>query len=168
MTRITSVFRRRHTVLRVHRRTWIALMRGLQERGHGTRESGAFLFGKEGRPRVVTDFVLYDDLDPECLTGGIDFHGIGYHRLTEVCRERSIRVVADVHTHPGCGVGQSLIDSSHPMVSRSGHVALIVPNFAQGKIDPSDVGVHRYRADQGWDSWRDGAASRHLYIGRWP
>lgn len=163
-----SVFRRRQSLLRLHRHTWEELLTQLAQRGCGRRESGAFLFGKRSTPKTVTGFVLYDDLDPECLTGGIEFHGIGYHHLSEYCQEHGVRVMADVHTHPGNGVGQSPIDSSHPMIARDGHVALIVPNFARGIIRPRSVGVHRYRADNGWDTWRDREATRRLYVGRWP
>lgn len=162
------MFSRRRSLLRIRRRTWNNLIEQLRERGRGDRESGAFLLGEHCPLGVVTEFALYDDLDPECLTGGIDFHGIGYHRLSQYCHQQDLRVLADVHTHPGTGVGQSLIDSSHPMIARAGHVALIVPNFAMGKIRSRDVGVHSYRADQGWDTWRNGQAARRLYIGRWP
>lgn len=162
------MFRRRHSLLRVHRGTWESLLTQLCQRGCGSRESGAFLLGKSNRPGVVIGFLLYDDLDPECLTGGIEFHGIGYHRLSEYCQEHGVRVMGDVHTHPGNGVGQSAIDSSHPMIAREGHVALIIPNLAQGTIRPRSVGVHRYRADNKWDTWRDRDAARRLYVGRWP
>jgi hypothetical protein len=167
-TRIMPVFKSRRSVLRVHERLWSDLLTQLRNRGEGYRESGAFYFGRRDRPGVVSEFVLYDELDPDCLNGGIDFHGIGYHRLSEHCRQRDVQVLGDVHTHPSSWVGQSRIDSSHPMVSRKGHLALIVPNFAQGEITARNVGLHRYREDQAWDSWHGRAASRRLYIGRRP
>ena len=52
---------------------WRRVVTGLRTRGvHGRRESGAFLLGKRngGRARI-TDFLLYDDLDPKCLDTGI-------------------------------------------------------------------------------------------------
>lgn len=65
--------------------------------------SGAFLLGhrRNGRVRIV-DFVLYDDLDPNCLdTGIVRFDGRYFGELWALCKDRGFTVVADVHTHPG-------------------------------------------------------------------
>jgi hypothetical protein len=160
------VFSRENVLLTVRRSTWRSLLAALEERGQGRRESGAFLCTSHmTRPRV-TCFVLYDELDPDCLTGGIDFHGIGYHRLSDYCHDHGVRVIADVHTHPGRHTRQSLLDQGHPMVSRAGHVALVVPHFAKGRIRPHDVGVHRYRANYEWDEWHGSAAASRLRL-RW-
>jgi proteasome lid subunit RPN8/RPN11 len=43
-----------------------------------------------------------------------------------------MEVLADVHTHPGLDSSQSETDRTHPMISESGHVALIVPSYAKG------------------------------------
>lgn len=163
--RTIRVSKHRNLLLRFRRSTWWSLLRELRERGRGRRESGAFLFTTEASRPLVTEFVLYDDLDPECLTGGIDFHSIGYHRLSKLCRERQVRVIADVHTHPGPNPGQSQIDRDHPMVSRMGHVALIIPNFAQGRIRPADVGVHRLQNDGKWDARYGRQAAGCIRIG---
>jgi hypothetical protein len=159
------VFRRAEPLLTISRRKWKELTAGLARDGQGRRESGAFLVSSKRRRPIVTDFVLYSYLDPDCLTGGIDFHGIGYHALGEYCRARDVRVIADVHTHPGQMSVQSTIDRSHPMVSRAGHVALIVPNFGQGRIDARQVGVHRLKTSTEWESWHGAAASKRLRIG---
>jgi hypothetical protein len=132
------------------------------------RESGAFLLGPENHPQLASEFVLYDDLDPECLTGGITFHGVGYHRLSELCRQHGLRVRADVHTHPTKSVQQSSIDRRHPMIARDGHLAMIVPDYARTRGRPREIGLHRYRSDNGWDSWSGADVSPKLYIGRWP
>ena len=55
-----------------------------------------------------------------------------------------LEVVADVHTHPG-GVGQSQTDRDNPMIPEVGHVALIVPNFADRADFPGDIGIYEYR-----------------------
>lgn len=113
----------------------------------------------------MTEFLLYDDLDPECLTGGIDFHGIGYYRLSEHCHKNGVRVVADVHTHPGGHARQSSVDQQHPMVSRAGHIALVVPNLARGRIRPRDVGLHRYQLNRTWEEWHGIESARRFHIG---
>ena len=144
---------------------WGELLAKLRERGGGVRESGAFLLGAgAGAERNASRFVLYDDLDPNCLDEGyVRFDGRYYGRLWEICSAESLAVVADVHTHPG-GAGQSDSDKTHPMVSIAGHVALIVPNFARAPIRAADVGVYVYRGRYLWKSYRGSAAAEILII----
>ena len=72
---------------------WQRLCARLRERGrNATRESGAFLLGyrTNGRARV-TDFILYDDLDPRTLdTGIVHFDGRYFGALWDICKQRSI------------------------------------------------------------------------------
>jgi proteasome lid subunit RPN8/RPN11 len=130
-----------------HRR-FDGLLRELASRGEGRRESGAFLLGRAiGRPRELNEVIkiaFYDDLDPGSLTGGITFNAVGYSALGIICREHQLRVIADIHTHPGGWVEQSDTDSSHPMTALPGHVAFIDPNFARGPICPEHLGAHRF------------------------
>jgi hypothetical protein len=73
-------------------------------------------------------------------------------------------VIADVHTHPGTGVRQSGIDARNPMVARRGHVGIILPRFAQGRIDPADVGFHVYDGRRGWESHFEQDAARRIRL----
>ena len=96
--------------------SWRRLVRDLRRRGEGRRESGAFLLAPPGRCRVAAH-VCYDDLDPTALDQGIIvFQGAGYVPLWDLCERRQLRVVADIHTHPGRWTGQSPSDATHPMV----------------------------------------------------
>ena len=144
---------------------WEELLEKLRERGAGVRESGAFLLGDgAGAERVATKFVLYDDLDPECLAEGyVHFDGRYYGRLWEICQREALSVVADVHTHPG-GSGQSESDRTHPMVSIAGHIAIIVPNYAQAPVATKDVGVYVYRGRHRWLAYRARRAAKVLDI----
>ena len=146
---------------------WEELLHKLRERGGGIRESGAFLLGKvNSTGRIATRIVLYDDLDPNCLNEGyVHFDGRHYGRLWDLCANASVSVVADVHTHP-YGPGQSHSDKTHPMVSIPGHIALIIPNYAQGSISVSDVGVYVYCGRHQWSTFRGHAAAKVLYIQR--
>ncbi len=140
--------------LMISRWTWWKLIGELHRRGHGRRESGAFLLGdSNGGEARVRDFVCYDDLDPKALDQGyVTLHSRGLKALWARCRARQLDVVADVHTHPGSDTQQSALDRRHPMIPVAGHVALIVPNFAatsRWRID--GVGVHEYR-ETGWHS----------------
>ena len=132
---------------------WFRLIRCLRQRGKGQGESGAFLLGKRrGSVASVTDFIPYDDLDPHVLdTGIIRLEGESLGRLWEICSDRGIEVLADVHTHPR-GSGQSLSDQENPMIATRGHVALIVPNFARSAFDLKGVGHYRYCGSKKWES----------------
>jgi hypothetical protein len=144
---------------------WGELLENLRERGGGVRESGAFLLGAgDGARRTARRIVLYDDLDQNCLDDGyVRFDGRCYGRLWEICAQESLSVVADAHTHP-YGPGQSHSDKTHPMVSIPGHIALIVPDFAQGEISAADVGVYVYRGRYRWTAYRGRGAAAVLEI----
>jgi len=146
---------------------WRRLCRNLRERGwNRTRESGAFLLGQRGKGRArITDFVLYDDLDPHCLdTGIVRFDGRYFGDLWATCKERGAIVVADIHVHPG-SANQSGSDRAHPMISRAGHIALILPRFA---IDPqprSEIGIYRYLGAKQWMTVPSAGRSAFFHIG---
>ena len=141
------------TELSISRLMWLRLSWRLRQRGGGERESGAFLLGPKSGGRV-TGFICYDDLDPRCLdTGIIRFDGRGYVSLWKACAERKLKVVADVHTHPGDWTEQSEADRTHPMIAQLGHLALILPNFAQHSLfGPNGAGFFRYRGDGRWET----------------
>lgn len=146
------------------------LMDGLAERGQNRRESGAFLLTarvhpEDELPQPITAIAYYDDLDPDCLTGGIDFHSIGYTELQKLCRRDGLRVAGDIHTHPAHRVQQSRIDASHPMVARDGHVALIAPNFAHGVTQGSQLGAHLRHGGR-WISFYGERAAELVHVPR--
>ncbi len=140
----------------------------LHHRGGGRRESGAFLLGfQSGKRRRITRFVFYDDLDPHCLdTGIVVFNGSGYGPLWRICSQIGLKVVADVHTHPGAP-GQSTADRDHPMIAQKGHVALIVPEFAYRPFSAREVGIYTYLGNHQWINRSGSKANRFFYIGRW-
>lgn len=132
---------------------WRRLLLDLAERGHGRRESGAFLLARRvERPRHVVDYALFDDLDPNALNGAIAIGPGAFSRLWTACRARGLHVVADVHTHPGPAVHQSRTDQRNPMIALAGHIAIILPRFAQGEPRRNQAGVHVYRGDRTWIS----------------
>jgi len=148
---------------------------GLEElcrRGDGRHESGAFLLGTRTGSgsyvrRRVTRFVYYDDLDPHCLdTGVVVFQALGFGPLWQLCRETGLTVVADVHTHPGVA-RQSDADRRHPMIATSGHIALIVPDFAQKVVNPNELGLYEYAGAHQWRDHSGDRAHRFFYTGMW-
>lgn len=140
--------------IEIARWRWFKLARELHRRGRDERESGAFLLAREATSKVVRS-VYYDDLDPRCMERGyIHFDGAGYVKLWQICQQKGLRVVADVHTHPTKWTGQSESDAQHPMIPQKGHMALIIPNFARGlRFTLRGVGVYEYLGDGEWRQW---------------
>lgn len=158
----------RATHLAIDEALWEGIVTELRRRGlHGRRESGAFLLGFiQGRQRRVTAVAYFDDLDPDCLVGNIHFRARGYSRLWDICESEGLRVVGDVHTHPGEFVAQSQLDREHPMIAQAGHLAFILPYYGVRRFTPREVGVHEYHGDRGWRSWFGRDAERALKIRR--
>lgn len=147
---------------------WRQLLSELRRRGAGESESGAFLLGDlAGSRRRISRVVYYDDLDPHSLdTGIVVFDGCGYGPLWAICRESRLTVVADVHTHGGVA-RQSTSDRCNPMIATAGHVAIIVPSFAQGEIHLSELGVYEYKGAHHWQDRSGPEARRYFYVGFW-
>ena len=149
---------------------WRRVILQLRRRGRGQAESGAFLLTpqKNGDNRVSA-FVCYDDLDPDAYEGGaIAFHAAGHSALWNYCEKRGLRVLADIHTHPGDGIGQSPTDQQNPMVPLCGHVAVIAPRF--GKTPwwtLAFVGVYEYLGNFQWRDHKRGSAQRRIKLTLW-
>ena len=166
--RTTRAFAGRRSRVRLTPAQWRELVGELGRRAGGVREAGAFLLARAGdTSTTVIRVVYYDDVDPDCLTGGISMSASGFSALWRICSAERLRVTGDVHTHPGKGVRQSPIDSANPMVATRGHVAIVVPHLAGREIASRECGVHVYRGDHEWDSSFGRDAARLLYVGRW-
>lgn len=115
------------------------------------RESGAFLIGRrQGSACHIEEFVFYDDLDPHALTSGIvHFDGNKFTKLWDICRERGLSVVADVHVHPG-SYAQSVSDQDQPAIPCAGHIAIILPHFARRSVEPGGIGLYQYLGNKRW------------------
>lgn len=153
------------TPLEFPRRTWTALIMDLRQRGQARRESGAFLLGKICQGvKSVHDWLPYDKLDPGSLNYDyVRLSSESFSRLWQICEQRGLQVVADVHTHP-LGPAQSPSDRANPMVSVAGHIALIVPRFATDDVQPIDVSVNVYFGSKRWRSFFGPDASRFIQI----
>jgi hypothetical protein len=149
---------------------WRRLILRLRRQGAGIRESGAFLLGgQHGVFGRVTRFVCYDELDPGAYdSGAIAFHADGYAALWQYCRKHELEVLADAHTHPGIGVGQSPIDRNNPMVPLVGHTAIILPNFARTPWwSLSSAGVYEYLGGFEWRSFPNSEKSQRVSLTLW-
>lgn len=149
---------------------WARVIPQLRKRGQNRRESGAFLLGRwRGSFGKVSQFVCYDDLDPDAYQGGgIQFHKNGYAALWTLCREAALEVLCDVHTHPGTNVRQSPIDKNHPMIAVVGHTAMIVPSFAHtSRWSLNRVGVYEYLGGHRWRVYEPQQSSRRVKLTLW-
>jgi proteasome lid subunit RPN8/RPN11 len=140
--------------LHIRRSLWRRMVIELRRRGYGARESGAFLLGDVQGNRIK-HIIPYDDLDPEALTSGIvSFHGVGFVSLWNFCAQHNMQVLADVHTHGGKWTDQSETDRTNPMIETSGHIALILPDFAGGnEWSLKGVGIFEYLGGHQWKKW---------------
>ena len=148
-------------------RFWRQVLENLERRGEHRHESGVFLLGQENRERIeIKDAIYYDELDPAAYSTGVCvLDGNAFAKLWAICRERGLTVAADAHTHPGYAA-QSSQDRTNPMVARLGHVAIIVPHYAQAPVAHSAVRIYEYRGDHIWDD-RSKKFSRFFYTGFW-
>ncbi len=155
--------------VRMTRMQWEQLTAELGRRTGGVRETGAFLLvdADRGRLPAVSRIVYFDDLDRNCLTGGISMGPTAFGKLWTLCRSDGLRVIADVHTHPGTFVCQSDIDRANPMVAMAGHVAIVVPYLATRPFAPRECGVHVYLGGHRWVATCDRRAAKLIYVGRW-
>ena len=158
-----------HGSIRIPFALWGRAIFQLRRRSAGKRESGAFLLGpKNGNPTRVTAFICYDDLDPDAYqSGAIAFHAAGYAALWRHCGQRQLRVLADVHTHPGASVQQSWIDQKNPMLPTVRHTALIVPHFAHTPWwSLKDVGIYDYLGNFQWRA-HSSDGTRRISLSLW-
>lgn len=155
-----------HPVLIIDAALWHKLVNELSHRGqNGLRESGAFLLcDKNATIPRVTHVAYYDDLDPNSLNGNIQFSLAGQRSLIKLRNRSNLRVLADVHTHPLSSVAQSATDKANPMVAQNNHVAIILPHYGTRPFTLSEIGLHRYKGDWGWQSWYGKSCTRLLRI----
>jgi proteasome lid subunit RPN8/RPN11 len=140
--------------LNIRRSLWWRMVIELRRRGHGVRESGAFLLGDVQGNRIK-HVIPYDDLDADALTSGIvSFHSAGFVALWNFCAQHKMQVLADVHTHGGKWTDQSETDRTNPMIELPGHIALILPHFAGvSEWSLKGVGIYEYLGDHQWKKW---------------
>ncbi|MGE4335130.1 MAG: hypothetical protein AB7E55_04035 [Pigmentiphaga sp.] len=134
---------------------WESTLMHLRQEGAGVRESGGFLLGTvQSDVRVATHFLPYEHLQSDALQADfVQLSAASFSRLWDYCAGQALEVVADVHTHR-YGAGQSRSDSENPMLALAGHLALIIPNFAQGPVQLEDLGLYVYQGSHRWQRFR--------------
>ena len=140
---------------------WTAILEHLRQQGEGIRESGGFLLGRvRSGVRVVTGFLPYEQLQADALQADfVHLSGASFSRLWDHCATHGLEVVADVHTHR-YGAGQSRSDSENPMLAITGHIALIIPDFAQRPVGLEHLGLYVYQGAHYWTRYRGSTVAR--------
>lgn len=146
---------------------WAELIEHLRTQGSGIRESGAFLLGnKTDSARVVTRYLPYERLQADALHDDyVALTAASFAKLWDLCRAEKLSVVADVHTHR-LGASQSRSDRANPMVALAGHIAFIVPHFAQGRVQLQDLGMYVYQGNHKWMACSESDISRLVCLTR--
>jgi len=152
--------------IRCSRKLWATVAAELYRRSEGRHESGCFLLGtKEGERRHAVEAVFYDELDPQAYSTGVCvLRGKSFARLWNICREKDLDVVADIHTHLRSAF-QSEADRTNPMIAERGYVAMIAPNLGSG-VSPADLCVYEYLGGHRWTD-HSARARRYFYVGSW-
>ena len=148
-------------LLEVPAQLWSALIQHLRHQGAGIRESGGFLLGhKTDSGRIVTSVLPYERLQANALHNDyVELTATSFAKLWSFCRQEGLSVVADVHTHR-LGASQSRSDRTNPMVALAGHIAFIVPRFAQGNVRLQDLGMYVYQGDHRWITYSGSDVAR--------
>jgi hypothetical protein len=53
------------------------------------------------------------------------------------------------------------------MIAVSGHIAIIIPNFAQGALAPDELGVYEYLGSHKWADRGGPGTEQFLHLGMW-
>jgi len=92
--------------------------------------------------------------DQEAITGE---NGVGYSvsgetlfKLNRTLAETGLRLIAQVHSHPGEAC-HSRADDEYAIVTAEGGFSLVVPDFGKAPQDPSEWAI--YRLTNG--NWRE-------------
>lgn len=138
--------------LKVPQSLWHELTHYLNAASADRQESGAFLLGgiDDAGSRVVASFVPYDALDTAAFHAqAVRVRTAAFSRLYDLCEQRKQRVIGDIHAHPQ-SAWPSPIDKANPMMAVSGHVALIVANYAHLPVRLDEMTFNVYEGPGQW------------------
>lgn len=71
------------------------------------------------------------------------------HRINVSLYNNKMTLIAQIHSHPGRAY-HSETDDAYPVISTSGGISIVVPNFAYGQIAIDTWAVYRLSVDNTW------------------
>lgn len=123
--------------------TW----RALREFGHQGNEGFVLWLGRIDSRAALVGMAL---VPPQSSIRSEE--GVGYFvnadtlfHLNRTLHRSGLRLLAQVHSHPGAAYHSST-DDAYAVVTTEGGFSIVVPNFARGEPDPSECAVYRLEA----------------------
>lgn len=71
-------------------------------------------------------------------------------RLNKYLYENQLELIAQLHTHPARAY-HSELDDLYPIVTTKGGVSIVIPDFAQGKLNICNWAFYRLSEQSSWD-----------------
>lgn len=100
-------------------------------------------------------FYIKRTIIPEQSAGSIEdgliyvVNGEELHRISLELFDTGMRLIAQIHSHPGEAY-HSDTDDAYPIVTVAGGISIVVPNFATGGLKLSEWAVYRFIPNEGW------------------
>jgi hypothetical protein len=104
----------------------------------------------EGEVAVVDRAVIPDQRFIRSPSGvGVYLGGDELHRLNVWLSENSLRILAQIHSHP-TDAYHSTTDDENAVATTAGSLSLVVPDFARAPFDLANVAVYRLSQAGDW------------------
>jgi len=153
--------------LTVSRELFSETMGTLRERGAGWRESaavwGGVIAGDLWQAQIV---YFHHELGDD--RGGplsLELSESAKFRLYDTLKQKHLRLVALIHTHPCDWVDLSDVDRENQLSSRLGFWSIVVPWYAQRSWNSQEMGIHE-RTEEGWHRLSTGEVERRFKVER--
>ncbi|WP_071074436.1 Mov34/MPN/PAD-1 family protein [Mesorhizobium sp. LCM 4577] len=85
------------------------------------------------------------------------------HRLNVLLYKRNLKLLAQVHSHPGRAY-HSTTDDAYAVATTVGCLSLVVPNFAREAFDLTRVAAYRLDSEANWAELSSAALARLITI----
>lgn len=114
--------------------------------GAGRRECMLFWLAPGDEPSRIVDVA---HLPHTASRGSCDIDGDALNSLWRRLAANDLRIVVQVHTHPGLAY-HSPTDDQFPVIPRAGLLSLVLPDFAKAPFDPATSFLVRLDHDGRW------------------
>lgn len=94
---------------------------------------------------------------------GVFVDGAELHRINVWLFDNGLRILAQIHSHP-TDAYHSDTDDDNALATAAGSLSLVVPDFAKGPFDLSQVAVYRLDSAGTWVPVSPAAVSRLIEI----
>lgn len=105
--------------------------------------------------REGNTFLVKRTIIPQQDAGSIEdgliyvVRGEELHRIALELFDSGMQLIAQIHSHPGEAY-HSQTDDAYPIVTVTGGISVVVPNFAEGGLNLTEWAVYRFLPETGW------------------